>query len=200
MSDIWDCEYYARCQNNSKCVSCGPNQRFLKLPEDKTRQKYEQRQRTGYKNKTDDLNGEKSWEQLEQSIANDVNAVPRFKEAERTVRSGALWFAPGDVRDDLLLIEAKDHKILDSQGRKTMSIKKDVIDKIIEEARQTGKYPGFVWRYKGDPERYAVQPFEDLASLVQLLKSYSHEIESVKAERDHYKELYRQAMNQRKEA
>lgn len=199
MADVWDCEYYSRCQNNQRCVSCGPNQRLLKLPEDKVRQKYEQRQRTGYKNKTSDLTSEKSWEQLEQTIANDLNAVPRFREAERTVRSGALWFAPGDIRDDLLLVEAKDHLIVDSKGMKTMSIKKDVIDKIIDEAKQTGRYPGFVWRYKGDVERYAVQPFEDLASLVQLLKSYSHEIEAVKAERDKYKDLYRQAID-RKEA
>lgn len=198
MSDIYDCEYYARCQNNTRCMSCGPTQRLLKLPEDKVRQKYEQRQKTSYKAATSDLTSEKSWEELEQSIANDLNAVPRFREAERQVRSGALWFAPGDVKDDLLLAEAKDHLILDSKGNKTMSIKKDVIDKIIEEAKMLGKYPGFIWRYKGDPQRYAVQPFEDLAAMIQLLKSYTQEIDAVKQERDYYRNLYRTAIEQMK--
>lgn len=185
MADIYDCEFYLRCKNNSRCVSCGPNQRLLSLPGDNIKKKYEQKQKAIKANNNDD----DSWKELEQSVANDFNIVPNIKEARRVIRSGGIWFMPGDVADPIMLIECKDHGEETAKGEKTFGIKKDVLDKIIEEGRLSGKYPGLVFRYKGTEQRYAVQPFESLCDLVVSLKAFMHDNEVLTKERDYYKQM-----------
>lgn len=185
MSDIYDCEYYARCQNNTRCMMCGPTQRLLKLPEDKQRLKNQQRQKTGYNQKAS-LNSDDSWKHLEQSVANDLNAVPTYREAARQVRSGGLWFMPGDVDDTDIRIECKERD-MESGGKKTFSIKKEVLDKIIEEAKMDQKFPGMVFRYKGEEDRYGVLPWEELLSLIHQFKSHYLEVQTLTNERDYWR-------------
>jgi hypothetical protein len=193
MSDIWDCEYYARCLNKERCLVCGPNSNFrlLKLPEDKQRLKAQQRQRTGYGQKAT-LHSDDSWKHLEQSVANDLNALPTYREARRQIRSGGLWFMPGDVDDTDVRIECKEREAYDSKGKKTFSILKDVLDKIIAEARSDNKFPGLIFRYKGEPDRYAVLPWEELLSLVHQFKVHYLEVKALEKERDMYKQQARQ--------
>ena len=185
MSDIYDCEYYVRCANNHKCLMCGPNQRFLKLPEDTQRLKNQSRNKTGYNQKAS-LASDDSWKHLEQSVANDLNAVPTYREARRQVRSGGLWFMPGDVEDTDIRIECKERD-KEANGKKTFSILKDVLDKIIEEAKMDNKFPGMVFRYKGHEERYGVLPWEELLTLIHQFKVHYLEVQSLEKERDYWK-------------
>lgn len=185
MSNIWECEYYYRCLSNGRCALCGPNQRLLKLPEDKITEKNRQRLKTGYKKTS--VKTEASWEELEQHSANILNAVPTFREAKRTIRSGALWFQPGDVIDEKLLLECKERGTVTAKGEKTFSILKNVLDKVIEEARSSHRFPGLVFRYKDDTESYVVQPFNDVIHLVHLIKAYETEIDILKKENEFLK-------------
>lgn len=185
MSNIWECEYYYRCLSNTKCALCGPNQRLLKLPEDKITEKNRQRLKTGYKKTS--VKTEASWEELEQHSANILNAVPTFREAKRTIRSGALWFQPGDVIDEKLLLECKERGTVTAKGEKTFSILKNVLDKVIEEAKSSHRFPGLVFRYKDDSESYVVQPFNDLIHLVHLIKAYETEIDMLQKENEFLK-------------
>jgi hypothetical protein len=164
---------------------CGPTQRLLKLPQDTQRIKNQQRQRTGY-NQQAALSSKDSWKHLEQSVANDLNALPTYREAARQVRSGAIWFLPGDVNDNDILIECKE-RTQESGGQKTFSIKKDVLDKIIEEAKMDRKFPGMVFRYKGEEDRYGVLPWEELLSLIHQFKVHYLEVDSLTKERDYWK-------------
>lgn len=186
MSDIYDCEYYARCQNNAKCLMCGPSQRLLKLPEDKQRFKNQQRQKTGYNQKAQ-LQSDDSWKHLEQTVANDLNAIPTYREAARQVRSGGIWFLPGDVDDTDFRIECKERSTVTAKGEKNFSISKLVLDKIIEEARMDHKFPGMVFRYKGEEDRYAVLPWEELLTLIHQFKVHYLEVQQLTKERDYYK-------------
>lgn len=185
MSDIYDCEFYLRCQNNSKCIMCGPTQRLLKLPQEQQRVKNQSRNKTGYNQKAQ-LNSDDSWKHLEQSVANDLNAIPTYREARRQVRSGGLWFLPGDVDDDDIRIECKERD-MEARGKKTFSIMKDVLDKIIEEAQMDNKFPGMVFRYKGHEERYGVLPWEELLSLIHQFKAHYMEVQTLEKERDFWK-------------
>lgn len=188
--DIYDCEYYLRCQNNQRCLMCGPTQRLLKLPEDSQRLKNQQRQKTGFNQKAG-LTSDDSWKHLEQSVANDVNAIPTYREAARQVRSGGLWFMPGDVDDTDIRIECKERDIVNAKGQKNFSISKDVLDKIIEEAKMDQKFPGMVFRYKGEEDRFAVMPWEELLALLHQFKAHYMEVQTITKERDYYREKSR---------
>jgi len=165
---------------------CGPTQRFLKLPEDQQRIKNQQRQRTNY-NQQASLNSDDSWKHLEQSVANDLNAIPTYREAARQIRSGGLWFMPGDVDDQDIRIECKE-RTQESGGKKTFSIKKDVLDKIIEEAKMDRKFPGMVFRYKGEEDRYGILPWDELLSLIHQFKVHYLEVQTVTKEKDYWME------------
>jgi hypothetical protein len=186
MSDIWDCEYYNRCLNNSRCNVCGPNSnyRLLTLPEDVQKNKLKNKQKVNSHKNPYELNKKDSWKHLEQTVAADLNALPSYKEARRQIRSGGLWFMPGDVDDTDLRIECKERGTLNSSGSKTFSILKEVLDKIISEAKMDNKFPGLVFRYKGDPDRYAVLPWQDLLDLIHQFKTHYLELDIVKKENE----------------
>jgi hypothetical protein len=162
---------------------CGPNSNFrlLKLPEDKQRLKAQQKQKVNPTTQHE-LNKKDSWKNLENTVTNDLNAIPTYREAKRQIRSGALWFMPGDVDDTDIRIECKERDMLDANGKKTFSVKKDILDKIIDEAKMDNKFPGLVFRYKGEKDRYAVLPWEELLNLIHLLKVHYLEVTSLKNE------------------
>lgn len=186
MSDIWDCEYFNRCANSNRCNVCGPNSnyRLLKLPENKQRQKASQKQKLTSSSSQLELNKKDSWKHLENTVAADLNAIPSYVEARRQIRSGGLWFMPGDVDDTDIRMECKERSTLNSSGKKTFSILKDVLDKIISEAKMDNKFPGLVFRYKGEPDRYAVLPWQDLLDLIHQFKAHYLELQIVKKENE----------------
>lgn len=190
--NVWDCEYYTRCQNNEKCLMCGPEQRLLSMPEDKKRKKYEAQAKSKTITAVDDNSGQT----LEEYVRDRLNAVPSIKEyeASRQAGSGNIWFMPGDVKDTVLLTECKERFTLTTKGEKTMSIPITMLQKIFEEAKTYGTYPAFCFRYKGDAsgKTYIVNDFDVLCEMVHEIKILRHEHKVIKQERDEWKMLAEQ--------
>jgi hypothetical protein len=193
MSDnLWDCEYFNRCKNNDNCLMCGPEQRLLKLPEDKSRQKYRAKAKQNTVTVMDDNTGST----LEDYVAANFNNLPTVKEweARRQAGSGNIWFMPGDVADSVILAECKERSTTNSKGEKSISIPKAMIEKIAEEAKTYNTYPALIYRYKGDESgrTYFIQEFEVLCDMVHEIKILRHENKIVKNERDMYKQVSEQ--------
>lgn len=188
MSNLWDCEYYNRCKNNTRCLACGPDQRLLKLPEDKNRQKYRAKAQQNTYTSSDDNTGQT----LEDYVRDNLNNLPTVKEweARRQTGSGNIWFMPGDVADPVVLTECKERGTTDSKGEKSISIPKMMLEKIEQEAKIYNTFPALVFRYKGDTTRktYFIQEFEVLCDMVHEIKILRHEEKVIRNERDMYKE------------
>lgn len=163
------CEYKTRCLNNDKCGRCF-NKTLLKLPEDKWKKKNNKNNNRFNKTKCDDKD---SWKDLEQEVANKLNRVPTMEEARRTRRSGALWYEQGDIKDTLLHPECKERKGNElKSGEKSMSIKKEWLEKAKEECRFNQKTMVLPFRFKNDDNIYAIMEFEDISELITMMKAY----------------------------
>lgn len=182
--DVWDCEYYSRCKNNSKCQICGPTQRLLNLPGDDQKKKAAQKANRHAKGSVK----EDSWKELEQYVADQLNAVPRQQEARRELRSGGIWFLPGDVRDDVLLPECKEREQYTAKGEKSFTVQKEWIEKVFEEAKLADKFPALIFRFKHDDHTYFVDDFDVLRDMVHTIKVLKEDLARVTKERDIYKE------------
>ncbi len=170
IQNTWDCEHFGRCINSSKCLTCGPTQRMLSLPEDKARKKAQNKVQQARINPN--LPPEESWKQLEKQVVAEFKAVPTLKEYDNTHRtpgSGNLWFAPGDVVDDVVLAECKERGTVTARGEKTISIPKQHLDKIMEESKGFG-YPVYIFRYSKSEDIYFTQKFEVLVEMVHEIK------------------------------
>lgn len=189
--DIWGCEYFHRCKQNHKCQICGPTQRLLELPGDKERKKAIQqadRHKKGSMKKD-------SWKELEQYVADQLNAVPHTKEARRQLRSGGIWFLPGDVNDQVVIPECKEREEYTANGEKSFTFKKEWIEKVFEEARLAEKFPAVIFRFKNDDQAYFVDNFEVLRDMVHLIKVLSEENMELKRERDEWKKIAKRQIN-----
>lgn len=204
VSNIWDCEYYNRCKNTDKCLKCGPDQRFLKLPGDTARKKAHSRIARNTVTSIVDNSGET----LEDYVADKLNALPSVKEwqARRQIGSGNIWFMPGDVADPVILAECKERGTVNSKGEKTMTIPKTMLDKIEQEAKTYGSYPALPFRYKNDQsgKTYFAQDFDVLCEMVHEIKMLRKENQVLENERDVYKatseELHKEVLRLRKKA
>ena len=168
-----ECEYSERCLNNDKCWKCY-NNILLKLPEDKKKKQMKQKSKRDLEKSKKSFNNTKdSWRSLEQEVSMQLNNIPTIQEARRTRRSGALDFEQGDVLDSVLHPECKERtgSTLKS-GEKSMSIKKEWLEKAAKECEGMDKTMCLPFRFKGDDEIYTIIKFEELASLVTLLKAY----------------------------
>lgn len=183
--DIWNCEYYVRCKNNTKCKICGPSQRLLKLPGDDTKKKAIQKAERHVKGS----NKEDSWKELEQYVADQLNAIPYTPQARRQLRSGGIWFLPGDVDDTILIPECKEREEYTSKGEKSFAIKKDWIEKVYDEARLVDKFPAVIFRFKNDDKAYFIDDFEVLRDMVHLIKILNEDVVQLTKELDLYKQL-----------
>lgn len=183
--DVWDCEYFSRCKKNDKCMICGPDQRLLELPGDAKRKKVVEKSDRHVKGSSK----EDSWKELEQYVADQLNAVPYTPEARRQLRSGGIWFLPGDIDDEILIPECKERDEVTSSGEKSFSIKKEWIEKVYEEARLVDKFPALVFRFKNDDKAYFIDDFAVLADMVQMIKMLNQDTVKLTKERDAYKQL-----------
>ena len=164
-----DCEYELRCKNTDKCYRCFGHS-LLSLPEDKQKKKNSSMNRA---HNHKEANAVDSWKNLEGDVAAKLNQVPTMKEARRSRMSGALWFEQGDVVDDILHPECKERKGNDLiGGDKSMSIKRDWLEKAKEECATSDKVMALPFRFKGDEDIYCIFDFEDIASLVVSMKAY----------------------------
>lgn len=187
--NLWDCEFYLRCQNNTRCLSCGPDQRLLKMAGDKQRQEARGRVKNTATTSVTDNSGVT----LEDYVRDHFNSMPTVKEwlSRRQLGSGNVWFMPGDVADSVVLAECKERLKINSKGEKSITIPKTMIEKITEEAQIYNSYPVLIFRYKGDESgrTYFVQEFEVLCEMVHEIKFLRHESKSVTNERDMYKKV-----------
>lgn len=170
------CEFENRCLNNEKCFRCN-NQSLLKLKETKT-----------FKNKTSnkkELTKDNSWEDLEQTVVDKLNAIPDIQKARRSRASGALWFEKGDIIDTILHPECKERTgtVLKS-GERSMSIKKEWLDKALIEADDNRKTMVLPFRFKEDDNVYAIMKMDDIAELVTMMKAYikDNELKTIELE------------------
>ncbi|MCX7610318.1 MAG: hypothetical protein N2043_01865 [Ignavibacterium sp.] len=177
--NVFDCEYYSRCLNNSKCIRCGETKWLLKLPEDKARKTKQSKAKQTVKDKDG-----KTWRSFEQEMANKLNAVPTIKEydARRQIASGAIEGLKGDITDPVVLAECKEYEVKTSKGEKNITIKKEWLDKIFYEAKQVGKYPALFYRYKNEKQVYIIQPEEVWLNMLHEIKLLRHEREYLKQE------------------
>lgn len=162
------CPYENRCKNSDKCYRCF-GESLLKLPEDKNRKKY--KKTAVYNQKV--AQSEDSWEDLEQTVADQLNMVPTMQEARRSRASGALWFEKGDIVDSILHPECKERtgRALKS-GTRSMSIQREWLEKAKEEVRHSNKIMCLPFRFKEDANTYVIFDFDDIAELIQYTKAY----------------------------
>lgn len=160
------CEFENRCLNNSKCFRCY-NEALLKLPEDKHSKKVSSK-RT-YK----DANKSNSWENLEEDMVNGLNNVPTIQEARRSRGSGNTWFEKGDVLDSFVTMECKERKGNElKSGEKSMSIKREWLEKATEEAHLNDRVMALPFRFKGDDKSYIIMESNSIIELLTTLKAY----------------------------
>ena len=189
MTNLWDCEFYNKCKNNERCLSCGPTQRLLKLDSDKARTSSRGKIRSNAITPINDNSGVT----LEEYVRDTFNSLPTVKEyqARRQLGSGNIWFMPGDVADTVILAECKERLTANSKGEKTMTIPKSMLEKIAKESETYGTYPALAFRYKGDEtgNTYFVQNFDTLSEMVHEIKYLRHENQEKDAEAKMYKEV-----------
>lgn len=162
------CEYYGSCKNSDKCYRCY-KQQLLKLGGRK------ENKVSSFIPKHDvrTAQADDSWKDLEQQVADKLNNIPTIQDARRSRASGALWFEKGDVVDDILHPECKErsgHEL--KGGDKSMSIKREWLEKAREECRLTQKTMCLPFRFKGDSRIYCIFDNDDIASLIVTMKSY----------------------------
>lgn len=162
------CEYEPRCLNSDKCYRCF-KQDLLKL-------KGKQPSRVSGLIDTHDQKtamAEDSWKDLEQQVADRLNQVPSIREARRARASGALWFEKGDIVDTILHPECKERSGKELKtGDKSMSIKREWLEKAAEECQYEGTTMCLPFRFKGDKNIYCIFKNDDIATLITTMKAY----------------------------
>ena len=163
------CEFENRCLNSSKCFRCF-GESLLKLPEDKFKKN------STKKNTYKDANKKNSWEGLENSITDKLNNVPNIQQARRSRGSGNTWFEKGDVLDTFATMECKERKGNElKSGEKSMSIKKEWLEKASEEASHNDRVMALPFRFKGDDRNYIIMEDNDIIDLITTLKAYQRD-------------------------
>lgn len=163
-----DCAYESSCLNYGKCFRCS-NQRLLKIKGQK-----DQRKIAGLLNNNQKtLQSDDSWKDLEQQVADRLNNIPTIQEARRSRASGSLWFEKGDIVDQILHPECKERKGNElKSGEKSISIKKEWLEKAADECKFEDKTMCLPFRFKGDTNIYCIFKNDDIAELVTMIKTY----------------------------
>ena len=104
----------------------------------------------------------KKSQKQEQRITKSLQEIK--EEAKQTMNSGAIWFDKSDVVSKNFRVEAKT-KIKPS---KSITIKKEWLDKIEKEAFLTGKTPALAFSF-GDGKDYFILTDEDFYMIVEKL-------------------------------
>ena len=163
------CSYESSCLNSEKCYRC-TNQNLLKLKGQKGQSKM-----AGLITTIDNkvANADDSWKDLEQQVANSLSNIPTMEKARRSRMSGALPFETGDVVDSILHPECKERKGNElKSGEKSISIKKEWLEKAAEECQYKTQTMCLPFRFKGDSAIYCIFNNDDIAELVTTMKAY----------------------------
>lgn len=188
-----NCEYENICLNTDKCYRCS-GYKLLKT-KDKKRENKISSIINSQQYKTS--NASDSWKDLEQQVADKLNNIPTIQDARRSRASGALWFEKGDIVDTILHPECKERKgNCLKTGEKSMSIKKDWLDKASQECMFENKTMCLPFRFKGDKNIYCIFNNNDIASLITTMKAYMIDNERKQKEIDELKSIIEQMKNQ----
>jgi hypothetical protein len=117
-------------------------------------------------------NDDNSWKDLEQQVADSLNRLPTMKEARRARASGALWFEKGDIVDSILHPECKERT-----AEKSFSIKREWLEKALNECKYSDKTMCLPFRFKGDDQIYIVMRNQDIMELITMMKAYMQDNE-----------------------
>lgn len=157
-----ECKYTAVCQNTKNCFRCF-NYSFLKTPVEK-----DLKQRTKKLQKSLNAARDTTGRQLEHEVMAELSLPP---EAVVKPGSGNQWHNPGDGAWGQLLIDTKERQPYDAKGRKQLTVQKEWLDKILEEAEFERRIGCVVYRHREDDEKYAILRLRDLHSLIYDLLS-----------------------------
>jgi hypothetical protein len=142
-----DCPRFNECSNaEAKCHLCTNFSQF----------------KAGTRSKGKGTRFEKKIQQLRQQPRTHLRAG-----------SGAVATAKGDLIDSQALYEAKNgYQSINTKGRKTFVLSREVLLKIQDEALQEGRLPVLVIHFDGAPddEAWAVMRFEAMSDLLDKLK------------------------------
>lgn len=166
-----NCDYEDSCQNNgNKCLRCSDHNLYKCKWKNKGQRKTAALIST---NNTKQQSADNSWEDLEQQVADALNNIPTMVEARRSIASGALWFEKGDIVDTILHPECKERKGKElKSGEKSISIKREWLEKARKECKDTDKTMCLPFRFKGDDNIYCIFRNDDIVSLVTTMKAF----------------------------
>lgn len=163
-----DCVYEQECANFGKSCNKCFNFNFYKAHKEKV----------GLKPKSTNRKEKKEGMDFENRGTRQYNAsVKKAKDvARRTLASGALHFDLGDMvtEEELTasLAEFKERGSINARGEKTISIKKEWLDKLEEEAHKMGKSYYFLpFSYKGSNTDYVAMDYNILLSYIQTIQA-----------------------------
>jgi len=97
----------------------------------------------------------------------EEKVVDVYNKARRQPASGAFWNKPGDIITPEMLMEVKERNIVNSKGEKSITIKKEWLEKIKREAYGLGRpFWCLPFRFGNDEDIYVVIDFQDLLALI----------------------------------
>ncbi|ARC67289.1 MULTISPECIES: hypothetical protein [Bacillus subtilis group] len=163
-----DCTYQDECSNHEKsCFKCFNYNLYKPIKEKKglnarSSTRKEKKEGMDFENR-----GTRRYNQ---------NVYKARDVARRQVASGALHFALGDMitEEELTaaLAEFKERGSKDAKGHKQITIKKEWLDKLEEEAKQMRRSYYFLpFTFKGSDKDYVALDYEILLSYVQTIQA-----------------------------
>ncbi|MCD7911040.1 hypothetical protein KC480_05810 [Bacillus velezensis] len=163
-----DCTYQNECSNHGKsCFKCFNYSLFKSIKE-----------RKGLNAKSPTRKEKKEGMDFENRGTRLYNQNVRIAKdaARRQIASGALHFALGDMitEEELTaaLAEFKERGSKDARGHKQITIKKEWLDKLEEEAKQMRKSYYFLpFTFKGSDKDYVALDYEILLAYIQTIQA-----------------------------
>jgi hypothetical protein len=171
-------EQFKICTKSAFCHLCD-GERLFKKPDWMRRRDKELEQRT--KKQKEGMGFEKRVQKKydKSRIENDARNKPDIG-ARRRPNSGAIWSMPGDIVTPTELMECKERGSKTSKGVLTITISKQQLDKIQEEAILAKKNRWFyVFGFKDSSDIYVVRKYEDELETIQMLNYYKEKYEEL---------------------
>jgi len=172
-------EDFKICLNSNKCHLCD-GKKLLRLPKwmVQEQRKAERIKKRIPKKTKEGMSFEKSvtskFNSRRKSSSKDINA-------KRRPNSGALWNMPGDIVTKEQLIECKERGTTNARGELQITIHKNQLSKIQQEAFLSNKKTWyFLFKFKEASEIYLIKDFEDeldLLDQINILKERVKELE-----------------------
>lgn len=140
------CNKHNLCMNNTLCKICVDEKLFKEKKQYAKTVKYKERLGSAFEKKV---------------IKKHNTAL-----AKATINSGTFWMDKGDIKTEDFLIEAKDRGSL-----KQITIHKNWIEKINDEALMIDKIPLLTFQFKQDEKIYAIMNYDDLMFIINRRQS-----------------------------